>query len=223
MAGRLFTARGTVLAELRSRVIWIGIHQEVCFRLPPSARGCANSDQFHCRFDSFKWGLSHSSGLKKQRHLLNKKSVSPSIGCGCRQRYFCWNKQALPSCCRLSVPGGVVPVGLQNHSRPAGEDVPSTELSLSCSCREDRRFFGKLSSPRQAGFALLGELLETGQRGDARALRGTLFTPLVMQMGLQLRWSLSNVTVRITNFRRDKRANWKCPYGVCCLTLKHSP
>lgn len=130
VAGRLLTAQCTVLAKLLSQVIWIRIHQEVCFRLPPSVRGCANSDQFHCRFDSFKWGLSHLSGLKKQRHLLNKKSISSSIGCGCRRRYFCLNKQALPTRCRLAAPGRVVLVGLQKHSRSTGEDAPAMEFSL---------------------------------------------------------------------------------------------
>lgn len=47
---------------------------------PPSERGRANSDQFLHRFDSFKWGLSYSSGLEKHCHLLNKKSISPSMG-----------------------------------------------------------------------------------------------------------------------------------------------
>lgn len=67
----------TLLNELRSQVIWSRIHQEVCFQPPQSARGCVNSDRLHCRFASFKWGLSHSSDLKKQRQLFNKKSISP--------------------------------------------------------------------------------------------------------------------------------------------------
>lgn len=93
-----------------------------------------------------------------------------------------------------------MPVGLQKRGHPAGEDAPSTELSLSCSCQEDRRFFGKLSPPHRAGFALSGELLETGQRRDAQALCGTLSTLSVTQAGLQLGRSLSNVIVGVTNF-----------------------
>lgn len=47
---------------------------------PLSARGRANSDQLLRCFDSFKWGLSYSSGLEKHCQLLNKKSISPSMG-----------------------------------------------------------------------------------------------------------------------------------------------
>lgn len=150
-----------MLAELRSQVIWIRIHQEVCFRPPQSARGRVNSDRLHCRFASFKWGLSRSSDLRKQRHLLNKKPISPSIGCARCRRHFCLNKRALPTRCarRSRAAGGDAPTWRFRCPRDV-EGQPERCCSL-CSC-----WVGAFLAS-QPGFALLGELLGSGQGSGA--------------------------------------------------------
>lgn len=83
-------------------------------------------------------------------------------------------------------------------SQPSHQRGCSIHGNLSVPLLPRRREVFWQAEPSLPGcFVLSGEMLEMGQRRDARALCSTLS---VMQTGLHLRWSLSNVIVRVTNF-----------------------